>query len=69
MVAMPSGSNSTSGRKAVAATGIASVAHQIDIHRPTAATRQAIGSIACCQDSSPSIRANTAGPSTRPTRW
>jgi hypothetical protein len=66
---IPRGSKITMGRKAVTGTGIASVAHQIAIHNPTAAVRHASAFIALCHCSVASIRANTTGPKMRPTIW
>ena len=67
-VAISSGANAMIGRKAVAKTGIASVAHQIAIQMPIAATRQALGGITSCQFSAANISANRAGPRMRPMR-
>ena len=40
-VVMPSGAKKISGMNAVTPTGLASVAHQMAIHSPSAAVRQA----------------------------
>ena len=54
------------GRNAVAGTGMASVAHQIAIQSPTAAARQACGSMKLCHCSVANMTAKTAGPRIRP---
>ena len=69
MLAMPKGANTTSGNSAVTGTGIASVAHQIAIQIPAAATRQASVDIACCHGSANIMTTKIAGPRTRPTTW
>ncbi len=63
------GANTMMGRNAVAATGIASVAHQTAIHKATAAVRQAMGDMKSCHWCVASITTNNNGPRKRPTIW
>ena len=64
---MPSSGNSAMGSSAVAASGIASVIHQVAIKRMTASIRVAAG-LPGSRSTSSSVRTKTAGPSQSPMR-
>ncbi len=68
MSAIPTSGKMAIGMSAVAATGSASVAHQMPIQIPSAAVRQPAASSPSGTGSATS-RAASAGPAARPTRW